>query len=287
MSELVNGGLNAYYQAQLSDAEFQKLSEFIVREYGIKLPPVKKVMLQSRLHKRLKALNMKSFAEYVDFIFSPTGQAQEVVHMIDMVSTNKTDFFREPVHFDYLLETGLKELSGNGTRKTIKIWSAGCSSGEEPYTISIVLSEFKEKNPLVDYQIIATDISTRILNSAVEAIYKEDRIANIPLQLKKKYFLKSKDRQNPRVRLVPQIRNKVKFGRLNFMDSTYPIHEKFDIIFCRNVLIYFSREDQERIINKLCANLNPAGIFFLGHSESITNLNVPLDQIKPTIFKRK
>lgn len=279
-------GLIDFYKAQMTDGEFQKLSQFIMKEYGIKLPPVKKVMLQSRLQKRLRTLNIPSFKEYIEFVFSKEGQAQEVVHMIDMVSTNKTDFFREPVHFEFLVNKGLNELAATNIRKKIKVWSAGCSSGEEPYTIAIVLNEFKNEHHNIDYEILGTDISSRILKSAVEAIYKEEKTEGIPTSLKKRYFLKSKDRLNPRVRVIPELRKKVRFGRLNLMDQVYGVKEQFDIVFCRNVLIYFDRENQESIIRKLCLNLKPGGLFFLGHSESITNLDVPLQQIQPTIFKK-
>jgi chemotaxis protein methyltransferase CheR len=279
--------LHDVFKAKLSDHEFDRLSNFIFSNYGIKMPKVKKVMLQSRLQKRLRELNLNNFKDYVDYVFSSEGQDNEVIHMIDVVSTNKTDFFREPVHFDFLSGHVLPEfIQGNSLHKPFKIWSAGCSSGEEPYTISIVLSEFKAKYPNFDYSIMATDISTRILKHAVEATYKEPRIEGIPLALKKKYFLRSKDRSNPSVRVVPELRKKVTFGRLNFMDSNYAINETFDQIFCRNVLIYFDRPTQEAVINKLCMKLKPGGYFFLGHSESITNISVPLEQIKPTIFRR-
>ena len=168
----------------------------------------------------------------------------------------------------------------------LKVWSAGCSSGEEPYTLAIVMSEFKEKYPGFDFQILGTDISTQMLQTGANAIYKEDRISVIPMYLKKKYFLRSKDRNNPQVRLVKPIRDKVSFRRLNFMDTVYDIHDQFDIIFCRNALIYFERENQEMVINKLCQKLSPNGYFFLGHSESITNMKVPLKSIKPTIFRK-
>lgn len=279
--------LNDVFKAKLSDDEFKKLSEFIFNGYGIKMPEIKKVMLQSRLQKRLKELKMTTFKEYVNYVFSPEGQENEVIHMIDVVSTNKTDFFREPVHFDFLTNQALPEIiEGTTLHKNIKVWSAGCSSGEEPYTLSIVLHEFKEKHPQFDYKIYATDISTRILRSAIEAIFKESRVENIPLQLKRKYFLKSKDRTNPTVRVIPDLRQRVNFDRLNFMDSTYNVPDIYDVIFCRNVLIYFDRETQEKVINKLCQKLRPGGFFFLGHSESITSLDVPLTQIKPTIFRR-
>jgi chemotaxis protein methyltransferase CheR len=284
-----NINLSDIYRAVMSSEDFKKLSSFIYQEYGIKMPEVKKTMLQSRLHKRLRELNMTSYKDYVNYVFSKEGQQTEIIHMIDMVSTNKTDFFREPVHFDFLHNTVLPELlNSNKSNRYLKIWSAGCSSGEEPYTIAMSLSEFIIQNPLLnfDYNILATDISTRMLKSAADAIYKEGRVEVLPVTLKKRYLLKSKDRNNPTVRIVPELRHKVNFQRLNFMDTHYNVPENFDIIFCRNVLIYFDRDTQEKVINKLCTKLKPNGYFFLGHSESITNFNVPLKQLKPTIFKR-
>jgi chemotaxis protein methyltransferase CheR len=279
--------LNEIFKAKLTDEEFKKLSEFIYNEYGIKMPPVKKIMLQSRLQKRLRELNIASFKEYVDFVFSKEGQDNEVIHMIDVVSTNKTDFFREPIHFEFLANTVVPEfVNDTNSRSPLKIWSAGCSSGEEPYTIAMSLAESKEKYAALEYAILGTDISSRILKSALEAIYKENRIEGVPLNLMRKYFLKSKDRTNPTVRIIPELRRRVSFARLNFMDTTFNVNETFDVIFCRNVLIYFDRETQEKVINKLCLKLKPEGYFFLGHSESITSMQVPLKHIKPTIFRK-
>ena len=279
--------INEIYKAQLSKEDFNKLSTFIYKESGIKMPPVKKIMLQSRLQKRLKELHMTSFKEYCDYVFSKEGLNNEIIHMLDVVSTNKTDFFREPVHFDFLTSTVLPDfISKKGSNKLLKVWSAGCSSGEEPYTIAIVLYDFFENYPGFDFTILGTDISTKILHNAVNAVYKEDKVEGIPLSLKRKHLLKSKDRNNPTVKIGSHLRSKVRFGRLNFMDDYYDISEYFDIVFCRNVLIYFDRETQEKVINKLCTKLNSGGYFFLGHSESIMNMNVPLRQIKPTIFQK-
>ena len=284
---MLNSRLNDIFKAQLTQDEFDKLSKFIYKESGIKMPPVKRVMLQSRLQKRLRELNMVNFKEYIEYVFSKEGLNGEIIHMLDVVSTNKTDFFREPVHFDFLSQEALPQfIQDKSNPKMLKVWSAGCSSGEEPYTISIVLADFAEKNPGFDYSIIGTDISTQILQKAVDAVYKEDRIHIIPLDTKKKYFLRSKDRANPTVKVSSNIRRKVRFGRLNFMDSYYDIPEMFDVVFCRNVLIYFDRETQEKVIQKLCMKLKPNGYFFLGHSESIMNMDVPLKQVKPTIFRR-
>jgi chemotaxis protein methyltransferase CheR len=278
---------NEIFKSKMSDGEFDKLSEFIYSEYGIKMPKIKKTMLESRLQKRLRELSIPSYKDYIDYVFSKEGQANEVVKMIDVVSTNKTDFFRESNHFDFLDSAILPELlaTDHGT-KLCKIWSAGCSSGEEPYTLAIVLSEFASRNPGLDFSIYATDISTRMLRVGIEAIYPEARIDCIPINLKKKYFLRSKDREKTTVRLIQEIRRKISFNRLNFMDNSYAISETFDVIFCRNVLIYFDRDTQERVINRCCQKLKKNGYFFLGHSESITSMNLPLVQIKPTIFKK-
>lgn len=284
-----NINISDIYKAVMTAEDFKKLSSFIYKEYGIKMPEIKKTMLQSRLHKRLRELNMPNYKDYVEYLFSKEGQQTEVIHMIDMVSTNKTDFFREPVHFDYLHSDVLPELlHGDKPNRMIKLWSAGCSSGEEPYTIAISMSEFAAANPghAFDFSILATDISTRVLKTAAEAIYKEQRVEMLPINLKKKYLLRSKDRSNPTVRIIPELRRRISFSRLNFMDSQYNVSDSFDIVFCRNVLIYFDRETQERVINKLCSKLKPNGFFFLGHSESITNFDVPLHQLKPTIFRK-
>ncbi len=279
--------LSAIYQAQLNDKEFEKLSTFIYSNFGIKMPKEKRIMLQSRLQKRLKALQMTSFSEYIEYVFRKQGNAEEIIYMIDEVSTNKTDFFREPVHFDFITNIVLPEIfSKDGRYKKIKVWSAGCSTGEEVYTLAITFAEAKQNYPGIDFEILGTDISNKVLYHAAQGIYKDDRIFNVPFEIKKKYFLKSKDTQKKLVRVIPSLRNKTRFGRLNFMDASYGLNDNFDIIFCRNVLIYFDRITQEKVINKLCRHLNTDGYFFLGHSESITNINVPLKQIKPTFFRK-
>jgi len=266
--------------------EFSRLSEYIYSNYGIKMPVEKKIMLQSRLQKRLRALNMSSFTEYIDYVFSKNGH-EEIVLMMDQVSTNKTDFFREPHHFDFLVDTVLPEFTSRSTfKKNLKVWSAGCSSGEEAYTLAMVMENYLEQGSSFDYQIHCTDISTKVLQIAVDAVYREDRVAVVPLDFKKKYLLKSKDPLKRTVRIAPELRAKVSFARLNLMDAYYDAPDNFDMIFCRNVLIYFDKKTQEKVINKLAGKLKRGGYFFLGHSESIMAMNVPLRQVKPTIFVR-
>ena len=268
-------------------AEFHQISTFITSEYGIKLPDFKKTMVEGRLQKRLRMSSIGSFSQYIDFVFSPEGK-DELLEMVDAISTNKTDFFRESSHFNFLNKIFLPEYSSESSREKLKIWSAAASSGEEIYTIAMVLEEFNTspEHSNVNYSILGTDISIEKLKTAISAIYPTDRIKDIPIMLRDKYLMKSKDVAKKIVRFVPQIRSKATFQRLNLMDSSYGVRENFDIIFCRNVLIYFDKEMQERVINKLCKNLKFGGYFFLGHSESIIGKDVPLKQIEPTIYKK-
>lgn len=268
----------------LNDADFTKLSNFIYVNYGIKLPLSKKIMLQSRLVSRLKINGIKSYADYTKYVLSGEASESEIVNMIDLVSTNKTDFYRESAHFDFMKDVILPDFLASESRQPMKIWSSASSSGEEAYTIAMVISEFIENNRKIDFEILGTDISARILEKAKLGIYPLDRVDVIPLSQKKKYLLRSKDEENPMVRIVPHLRTKARFQRLNLMDSSYNVPKDFDIIFCRNVLIYFDRETQEKVINKLCMHLKPGGYFFLGHSESISGIDVPLKPLKPTMF---
>ena len=279
--------LHNSYRVELGDRDFERLSRFIYAAAGIKMPPAKRIMLQSRLQKRLRELNIADFTTYADYVLSERGQQEEIIHMLDVVSTNKTDFFREPVHFDFLRDVVLPEFFHGQDRGRINVWSAGCSSGEEPYTIGMVISDFIAGHPGWDFSVLGTDLSTKILAAAVNAVYKEERVEGIPLATKRKYFLRSKDREKATVRIIPELRRHMHFQRLNFMDPSYTIHEMFDVVFCRNVLIYFDRATQEAVIRKLCTKLKPNGYFFLGHSESIMNMNLPLAPIKPTIFRKK
>lgn len=280
--------LNNLEKIKLSKKEFEKLSNFIFTNYGIKMPQEKKIMLQSRLLKRLRALNFSNFKDYIDYVFSKQGEASEIIQMIDVVSTNKTDFFREPVHFEYITKSILPELNREFyNNKTYKVWSAGSSSGEEAYTIAITLQEFANNNKWFKYAIEGSDISTAMLDKARKAIYKEERVEAIPVELKRKYFLRNKDRASQLVRVIPELRLKTRFFRLNFMDNAYKIVEKFDLIFCRNTMIYFDNATQQKVLMKLCNQLRPGGILFIGHSESIMNRDLPLEQIKPTIYTRK
>jgi chemotaxis protein methyltransferase CheR len=273
----------------LSKRDFQQLSSFIYNNLGIKMPVGKSTMLTGRLSKRLRALSLSSFSEYCDFLFSPEGQQEETVHLINAITTNKTDFFREPGHFSYLAQTALPTLwalQDFSRRNSLKIWSAGCSTGEEAYTLAMVLAEVQENQPGFRFDILATDISTRVLEIARRAVYPMELIQPVTHQFRKKYLLRGINKKNPQVRVVPELRQRVRFGRLNLMDEDFGLPEKVNIIFCRNVIIYFDKKTQEKLMIKFCRQLNQGGYLFLGHSESLHGYNTPLTQVAPTIYRK-
>ena len=275
------------FSVRMSDKDFMRLSEFIQTSCGIKLPPAKKTMLEGRLRKRLRTLGIESFERYCEFLFNPGGAQSEYIHMIDAVTTNKTDFFREPDHFDYLFERILPELVPlNGLGKKLNVWSAACSTGEEPYTLAMVLSEFAQGCPRFGFSILATDISSAVLEKARSGIYEHDRVDPIPMVLRKKYLLKSREKNKGLVRIAPQLRNLVQFGRLNFLEEDYGISETMGIVFCRNALIYFDRPTQEKILNRLLQQLMTGGYLVVGHSESLHGMDLPVVQTATTIYRK-
>jgi chemotaxis protein methyltransferase CheR len=271
----------------MSNRDYTRLCELIYREAGIHLGEGKKTMLEVRIKRRLKALGVHTYAEYCDFLFTHKGMKDEIVDLIDVVTTNKTDFFREPKHFNFLVGKALPEWgqkTANG--RPFLIWSAGCSTGEEPYTMAIVLSEYAETHPGFRFRIRATDISTTVLAKAQLGVYAEDVVAPVQSTLKRKYFMHSKAPGADKVRVVPELRKQIEFSRLNFMDGDYGFSEKADAVFCRNVIIYFDRPTQERILNKLSNCLQPDGYMFVGHAETLHDMHLPLTPVAPSLYQR-
>ena len=216
---------NQLYQVKLTDNQFKTLSAFLQKETGIKLPEVKKIMLQSRLYKRLRALNMKDFAEYISYAMKK-GNEQEIINMIDVVSTNKTDFFREPGHFDFLIQEYIPFYIQKEKQNHFKIWCSASSSGEEPYTLAITFENAKKLYPGLSYSILATDISTQMLDVGRKGIYAAEKVAQIPLTIKKEYFLRSIDQKKPTVKVVPKLQSQIRWARLNLMSEFYSINDR-------------------------------------------------------------
>ena len=274
--------------AHLSDRHFRTLAELIEGQVGIKLPPGKRLMLEGRLHKRVRALNYSGLNEYVENLFDAGQFDSELTHLIDVVTTNKTDFFREPAHFNFMQETAVPALLMLHGRKnaSLKIWSSASSTGMEAYTTAMVLDDMTRTGSRFQFRILGTDISTAVLRLAKTAIYSRDVLAPVPEQFLKRYFLSSRNRSSGERRVVPELRRMTHFMRMNLMDAAYPVDRDVDIIFCRNVLIYFDKPTQRKVVEQLCNHLRPGGYLLVGHSESMVHSAVPgLKQVQPTIFQ--
>jgi chemotaxis protein methyltransferase CheR len=271
----------------LTDKQFLVLSQYITSNIGIKLPIEKKIMLQCRLQKRLRALKFSSFDEYLKHLFDPIKSIDETRELFDLISTNKTDFFRENKHFDFLTKEFLNNrFQTTAANRELKVWSAGCSSGEEAITIAITLEEIMKKSRPFPYKIFATDISDSILKSAKTGEYHQDKLKDVNLTILRTYFTKSADSTAKSYFVKDEIKRKIQYEKLNFMKTFYPTPDIYDIIFCRNVLIYFDRQTQNDVLQRLINRLRKGGLLFIGHSESLLGMNLPLELIVPTVFRK-
>lgn len=271
----------------ISSVDFSRLRRLIHEQSGINLSSDKKTMLELRIKRRLRSLNLKSYAQYCEYLFAHDCRKEEIVQLIDVVTTNKTDFFREPVHFQFLVEKALPDLLARNRMETaFLVWSAGCSTGEEPFTLAMVLNEYGHSHPGFRFKVLATDISTAALAKAKTGVYSYEVVRPVPAPMQRKYFMRSRDPASNVLRVVPELRQLVEFRRLNFMDADFGLSEKVDIIFCRNVIIYFDRPTQEQILQKLTHHLAPGGYAFVGHAETLHDMNLPLAPVAPALYRK-
>lgn len=274
---------------KISDDLFYRLGSLVTETYGIKMSPEKKIMFEARLQRRLLDLQIDSFDEYAKRFSDELTRQEELRAIADFISTNKTEFFREYEHFDLLKNTVLPDVfQGNESAgKSVNIWSAGCSSGQEPYSIAMTVEEFiRVRNKTLNYQILATDISERMLRVAKKAVYPMSQVSGIPMDLKKQYMLKSKNSEDEKIRIVSSIREKVRIARLNLIEFFDFGPQKFDVVFLRNTLIYFSPEVQLSVLKGVIDNIRVGGYLFIGHSESLVNLDLPLTQVAPSVYMK-
>ena len=266
----------------LTDKEFAQFQSLIYQQVGISLDTPKKTLLVSRLGKRLRELELTSYQAYYDCI-SGEGGEEELTQLLDLISTNKTDFFREPIHFDFLREQVIPEVQD--TRK-LRVWSSASSSGEEPYTIAMTLCDAIPARNQWDIKILASDISTRVLSKAASGIYEEERVGQLPQDLVRRHFLRGKGAQAGKLKIRPNLAQMITFRRINLMDPSFPIRTPLDVIFCRNVMIYFDRLTQTTLIEKFYRYLRPGGYLFIGHSESLQWIDHQFTYLRPTIYQK-
>jgi chemotaxis protein methyltransferase CheR len=270
---------------RLSPRNFARLAALIQDYCGIKMPDGKRTMIAVRLRRRLVALGLTDLDAYCDYLFEPGGLDTELVHLINAVSTNKTDFFREPAHFEFMWNTALPGFVQAG-RREIKLWSAAASIGAEAYSAAMVLQEFRRQKQGPEYSVIATDISTEVLRVAVTGRFPQVMMDPVPADLYARYVLQARDPALEEVRIVPQLRSKIAWGRVNLMDARYAVGQDMDLIFCRNILIYFDKPTQHAVLARLSSHLAPGGFLILGHSEAGAATQLQLTPVVNTIYQK-
>ena len=271
----------------LDEGDFRRLAALIHGHSGIRMPPSKKTFLEGRMRRHMRRHGFADLADYCRWLFCEGGLAEDEDALIDAVTTNKTEFFRERHHFDFLAAAALPALStrGSGTRQPLRIWSAGCSNGAEPYSLAMVCADFAGDRAGFRFEILASDISVAMLQQAMRAVYPAAAIAPVPLPQRRRYLLR--DDTSGEVRIAPELRRTVRFVHHNLMNEPYPAHLSTDIVMCRNLLIYFDRPTQRDVLNRLCRHLRPGGYLILGHSEGVVGLTLPLRAVAPTTFRRE
>lgn len=267
--------------AELDRNQFQEISRIIYQQCGISLKSGKEALVRARLMKRLRALQIPSVKEYMELISSEKGRT-EIGTLIDVMTTNKTSFFRESAHFDYLAEEILPRLD----QHRLRFWSAACSSGEEPYTLAMVLRETIPAIDQKDVLILATDISNEMLETASTGIYAKDRMAGIPRPFVQKYFERRTDGTKQYYSAGSGLRRLIRLAPLNLMQP-WPMKGPFHVIFCRNVMIYFDRPTQQRLVNRFWDLLESGGFLFVGHSEGLSGIRHEFQYMKPAIYKKR
>ena len=266
----------------LTDEEFQHFRDVVYRETGINMSEMKRALLQSRLQRRLRVLNLPDYGSYRRWF--DAHYDEELMHFINAVTTNKTDFFREDQHFDFMLTDALPALVKKGQDR-VRIWSAGCSTGAEPYSIAMTVHEFYE-GKVPDVKILATDIDTQVLETAQNGVYKAESLQDMDVGFAKKYFQKGTGPNAGLFRLKDPVRSLVTFKRLNLLEFNYPMKGKFDIIFCRNVIIYFDKPTQKKLFEYMYDFLDDDGYLFIGHSENLAPLTDTFRCLGRTIYRK-
>lgn len=279
---------NCYVPARLKETEFEIIRRVVYEQTGIKLTSQKRVMVESRLNKRLKQIGCPDFGQYVK---TTRLNPKERAIMLNLITTNVTKFFRENHHFDFINDYLPQYLNQDNPHKTLRVWSAGCSSGQEPYSIAIVLNEFYEKHP-GDFRILASDINTEVLQLAVQGIYKSEEVDEIPYPLLTKYFKLGSGSNKGLFKVKDNLQQKISFRQINLADGNleFPVDGFLDFIFCRNVFIYFDQETKKLAIRKFYKKLYNGGCLFLGHSETLNAYDGPLGTWIPkehTVYMKK
>ncbi len=270
----------------ISDEQFKFLTQYLSTKYGLRIPSEKKTLLESRLISRINSLQLNGMDEYINHTFKSKTPNNEYQFFIEQITTHKTFFFRENYQFDFIAKILPEYVKGLSSNRPLNIWSAGCSTGEEVYTLGMILNEKKNDIPFLDYKIIGTDISIPSLKKAANGVFSSE-LENLPEHFKKKYFTKIEDGRRTQLQFNnAEIISKIQLGALNLNNKQYNLTQTFDFIFCRNVTIYFDAKTRNEVLERLVAKLRPGGYLLLGHSETALGTTLPLKSIQPTIYQK-
>jgi chemotaxis protein methyltransferase CheR len=272
------------YMFTITDKEFKQLAQYIKNNYGIHLKEEKKTLVTGRLHNVLIESNCKNFTEYFNLLQADEN-GKEIKKLINKITTNHTFFMREVDHFYYFRDKILPYLERTVRDRDLRIWSAGCSSGEEPSTLAMIIDDyFGKEKAMWDTKILATDISDRVLEKAKAGQYSNEEIASLPLNFRTNYFRKINSENSI---LTEKIRNEIIYRKFNLMDKTLPFKKKFQVIFCRNVMIYFDNNTKAELINKFYEFTEPGGYLFIGHSESLNRESTKYKYVLPSVYRKE
>ena len=273
----------------LTPVDYEQICRLVYERSRINLGPDKQDLVAARLGKRLRALNVPGYHEYCRYLKSPEGR-DELQNLVDVISTNHTFFFREEKHFQFLEQTVINEFvrsQGHSGERSLRCWSAACSTGEEAYSIAISLATNLEQHAGYDWELDSSDMSSRVLDSARMGVYSEDRLAELSSDMRRRFFQKGVGPYAGSYRVKEELRNKTRWHQLNLFDKQWPFQQLFHVIFCRNVMIYFDRPSQEDLINRLTRQLVPGGFLLIGHSESLSGVRHNLKALHPAIYRRQ
>jgi chemotaxis protein methyltransferase CheR len=278
------------HPTSLSPKEFERVRNLVESKLGVLVPEGKRAMVQSRLARRYRQLGFAKIQDYCDYVFGTGASTNEPALLLEAITTNFTYFYREPQQLEHFARHLLPDLVEDAAerRRPLCVWSAACSTGEEPWTIAMLVDDAaKRLNRRIEFSVTATDVNGRVLETAERAVYTEAALEKVPVEWRARYFLVSRRAESGRIRVTPEIRAHATFRQMNLMDEAYPIARGQDVIFLRNVLIYFDAKTRERVVGRLAEHLRPGGLFLLGASESLNGMQLPLQYLQKSMYRKE
>jgi chemotaxis protein methyltransferase CheR len=274
------------HRRKISDKQFDFLTKYLSGKYGLRIPPEKRVLLESRLNSRLNALHMPGIDEYLEYTFNPAQPNDEYLFFVEQITTHKTFFFRERYQFDFLSSILPGYLAAIPTQRPLYVWSAGCSTGEEVFTLAMTLHEKRNAIPALDYKVVGTDISVPSLRKAARGVFMHE-LETLPPEYRSKYFKRVDVEGRSGLQFDNnEVKSRIHLGVLNLNNKQYNLPYTFDFVFCRNVTIYFDTKTRNEVLERIISKLKPGGYLFLGHSETALGVSLPIRNIKPTIYQK-